>query len=190
MGKAGQKDPGTSQLGIIAAERVDRARNSLGQAKKPILGTFFALIGRMKKSLCRGERGTVMLEFALIAPLFILVMFAIISFGLLFSWRSVLNNAAREGARSGAVCKSDDEIRQIVSSNTALLPHAGTIVPSIIVLDSDGVPLPPGQRQRGGVISVTVSYQADVVAIPGILSATKNLTGQSTFRMECDAYAP
>jgi Flp pilus assembly protein TadG len=130
-------------------------------------------------------------EFALIAPLLIMVMFGIISFGLLFSWRSVLNNAAREGARAGAVCKTDDEIRQIVSSNSALLPHADTIGITITVADSDGLPLPLGQtRQRGGVISVTVNYEADVLAIPGILSAARALTGRSTFRMECDAFAP
>ena len=144
----------------------------------------------MSRRRLQGGSGAVLLEFALITPIFILFLFGIISFGLLFSWRSMLNNAAREGARGGAVCKTDDEIRQIVRSSAALLPHADTVVTSITVLDNDGFPLPAGTRERGGVISVTVNYQADVLPIPSILSNTRALIGRATFRMECSADAP
>jgi hypothetical protein len=157
---------------------------------KACLGMAFAWSRSMREFPHRGERGQELIEFALIAPLLIWILFAVVSFGLLFSCQNTLNNAAREGARAGAVCKTDDEIRQIISANAASLSHASTIVVSITALDNDGVALPPGQRQRGGVISITLNYLADVVPIPGILSGTKALTGKAAFRMECDSSAP
>jgi Flp pilus assembly protein TadG len=134
----------------------------------------------------REKRAQALVEFALVAPVIILVMLAILSFGLLFSWRNTLNNAAREGARGGAVCKTDDEIKQIVSNNTALLPHSNTVSVNVSATDASGAALPAGSRARGGAITVTLSYVADVVGIPGIMGSTKTLVGQSTFRMECD----
>ena len=46
-----------------------------------------------------GEDGAELIEFALVLPLMLLVMFGIIDFGLLFQRYLVVTNAAREGAR-------------------------------------------------------------------------------------------
>ena len=51
----------------------------------------------------RGERGQSLVEFTLIVPIFLLLVFAIVDFGMgLYSWITV-TNAAREGARIGTV---------------------------------------------------------------------------------------
>lgn len=128
-----------------------------------------------------------MVEFALIAPVVMLVMLGIISFGLLLSWRSMLDDAARAGARAGAVCKTDDEVKKIVTDNCSLLPHANTVSVSVTETDFGGAALPPGSRQRGGVITVTLTYTANVIPIPGILVSQRPLLTQATFRMECDS---
>jgi Flp pilus assembly protein TadG len=141
---------------------------------------------RQGNKLRRTESGQAVTEFALVAPVVILIMLAIVSFGLVFSWQSILNNAAREGARAGAVNKSDSEIMQIVTANTTLLPRASTVRVSIKTFDPSGEPLDNNQRQRGGSITVSCSYTASVVGIPGILSSEKALEGRSTFRMESD----
>lgn len=47
----------------------------------------------------RGERGSQLIEFALVFPMLLLVMLGIIDFGLLFQRYEVLTNAVREGAR-------------------------------------------------------------------------------------------
>lgn len=47
----------------------------------------------------RGQRGATTLEFALILPFFLLVVFMIIELGLAFVAQTMLDNAARDGAR-------------------------------------------------------------------------------------------
>ena len=47
--------------------------------------------------------GTATVELALVAPLLLILLMGIVEFGLLFEDYIILRNAAREGARSGAV---------------------------------------------------------------------------------------
>jgi len=50
-----------------------------------------------------GEKGQALVEFTLLVPIFLLLLFAIVDFGMgFYSWITI-TNAAREGARLGAV---------------------------------------------------------------------------------------
>ncbi|MEX0426437.1 TadE/TadG family type IV pilus assembly protein [Nocardioides sp. DS6] len=49
------------------------------------------------------ERGAAAVEFALVAPLLLLLIFGIISYGVMLSFRQSLSQAAAEGARAAAV---------------------------------------------------------------------------------------
>jgi Flp pilus assembly protein TadG len=51
----------------------------------------------------RRSRGQAMVEFALVAPIFFLLLFSIIEFGRAIYYVQMLNNAAREGARYAIV---------------------------------------------------------------------------------------
>ncbi|PVG83026.1 pilus assembly protein TadE [Nocardioides gansuensis] len=51
----------------------------------------------------RGEGGAAAVEFALVAPLVLLLLFGIVSYGFLLSFRQALSQGAAEGARSAAV---------------------------------------------------------------------------------------
>lgn len=51
----------------------------------------------------QNDRGAVAAEFALLLPVFLLILFGIIEFGMLMYGREVVTNAAREGARAGIV---------------------------------------------------------------------------------------
>lgn len=51
----------------------------------------------------KSVRGTAMMEFALILPILLLVVFGIINFGIVMFDQAIITNAAREGARWGAV---------------------------------------------------------------------------------------
>ncbi|WP_188111381.1 TadE/TadG family type IV pilus assembly protein [Nocardioides antri] len=51
----------------------------------------------------RDDRGAAAIEFALIVPILLLLVFAMISFGMMLSFRQTLSQAAAEGARAAAV---------------------------------------------------------------------------------------
>lgn len=52
---------------------------------------------------CRDESGTAMLEFTLISVLLLTIVFGIINFGLILSFKQDMTRAAAEGARAAAV---------------------------------------------------------------------------------------
>jgi len=51
----------------------------------------------------RKDHGGAMVEFAIVLPLLLILVFGIIEFGILFYNKSVLANASREGARMGII---------------------------------------------------------------------------------------
>ena len=55
----------------------------------------------------RGERGSAAVEFAMVLPLLLLLIFGIIDFGRMLNDKITLNEAAREGARSSALQGAD-----------------------------------------------------------------------------------
>jgi len=70
-----------------------------------IEGVLAMLLKRLNKRLKKGEgeKGQSMAEFVLVLPIFLLLLFAIVDFGMgLHAWITV-TNSAREGARLGAV---------------------------------------------------------------------------------------
>ncbi len=63
-----------------------------------------ARIGRLREgSARRGERGANLVEFALIMPLLLLLLFGVIEFAWLFTQNLDVRHGAREGARLAAV---------------------------------------------------------------------------------------
>jgi Flp pilus assembly protein TadG len=50
----------------------------------------------------RSERGAVAVEFAILLPVFLLLVFGIMDFGHAFYMKQMVSNASREGARYGA----------------------------------------------------------------------------------------
>lgn len=66
----------------------------------------------------QSQRGTAAVEFALLAPLFVAVLFAIVEFGLIIYTKSMLAQATREAARFGVVYstprRTQDEIKAVV----------------------------------------------------------------------------
>lgn len=77
-----------------------------------------------------------MVEFALLLPLFLIVIFIIVDFGVGISRWVVLTNSTREGARLGAVGASTADITdKVVSTSNDLLDPTDV---SVYYLDRDG----------------------------------------------------
>ena len=54
-----------------------------------------------------GENGVEMLEFALVIPIFIFVLYGLIAFGMVLSAKQTVTNAAAEGARAAVGATTD-----------------------------------------------------------------------------------
>ena len=57
------------------------------------------------KANIKSEQGQTMTEFAMVLPLLVVLLFAIIQFGIIFNDYVTLTDAARAGARTGAVSR-------------------------------------------------------------------------------------
>jgi len=99
----------------------------------------------MKQTPLISQKGATAVEFAIILPLLILLIFAMIEFGLYMFNRQVITNAAREGARFGVVAREDrrtnSQITQKVRdwSEQNLVTFGGTNTPTVTLkpIDND-----------------------------------------------------
>ena len=139
----------------------------------------------------RRPRGQALAEFALVAPIFFLLLFAIIDFGRYVYYVQVINNAAREGARYAIVHGS----RGIPSSGSPAAPdttssdpsganvkavvrtYAVGVIGSAADLDIDAVWDPHNGRESVVTVSVRYPFRSMIplVPIPSI-----DITGAST----------
>jgi hypothetical protein len=125
------------------------------------------------------QRGQSMVEFALVVPVFLILVFGIIDFGLgLRAWISI-TNAAREGARVGAVRGSCSEIEaQVMNTSGGLVTSASQID---IDPDCDGL--------AGDDIAVTVSYEYELITpLGGMLSILGGVGLPASFDIESTSH--
>lgn len=76
-------------------------------------------MGDFRRIFARGERGAAAVEFALVAPLLLLLVLGIISYGYMLSFRQGLSQAAAEGARAAAVAPAGAAREEIAESAVA-----------------------------------------------------------------------
>ena len=106
----------------------------------------------------RRERGQALVEFALVLPLLMLIIFIFVEFGLGFARYNEVVNGAREGARLGSVGASPDEIKARVVEK---VPSASLALSDVSVFypDNDG----NGTADPGDSVVVKVSFTYDTV---------------------------
>lgn len=85
----------------------------------------------------RSERGATLVEFALIVPLLLLLVFGIIEFGLLFNADSNVNQAARAGGRTAAILSTDPQMgyraAEAAANSLGISPSSVTGTPTVCV---------------------------------------------------------
>ena len=117
------------------------------------------------------ERGAVAVEFALVFPLLILVLFGVIEYGAIYNAQLLVTGAAREAAREMAVTGSAG------SATSAALAAAPGLVPE---LTSGDIDFSTGSCAPGTDVTVTISYAKPFLT--GMFGATVDLTGTATRR--------
>jgi hypothetical protein len=159
---------------------------------------------RSRRSGTRSLAGQALVEFALVAPIFFLVLFSIIEFGRYVYNVEILNNAAREGARYAIVHGSTSltpsgpmpggapnwwdptgqKIKDVVTNNAVgVVGGAGDVNVQVIwgcqATDPCGPPYESPDNARDNRVTVLVGYDfktlVPVVPIPPI-----HITGAST----------
>jgi Flp pilus assembly protein TadG len=127
----------------------------------------------------RNRRGAAVVEFAVVAPLFITLVFGMIEYGRMVMVQQLIVNAAREGCRKGVL--DGATTAQVQSTVTTYLSNASVNGATVTVN-----PSPPSSAGYGAPVTVTVSIpfsQVSWIPTPMFLSG-KTLTASSVMRRE------
>ncbi|MCZ4499586.1 MAG: pilus assembly protein [Marmoricola sp.] len=82
--------------------------------------------GCVMKRRHRDQRGAAVVEFALIVPVLAMIVFGIVDFGWAMNRDTLVNNAAREGAREGSLNPVQADIVAVVRRSLAPVEPVGT----------------------------------------------------------------
>ena len=135
--------------------------------------------------VAKGQRGASAVEFAVITPLFVALLFAIVEFGMVLYTKGMMTHAAREGARYGVVYSTprrdavsiENEVKQYL--NLSGLTNEATVT----VSGAGG--------NTGDILDVKVTYNYEFMVLPkdinSYLAGTMpdlTLTAETVMRME------
>lgn len=122
-----------------------------------------------------------MVEFAILAPLFVMLLFGLVEFGLAMYSKGMLTNASREGARFGVVYATPRKTNaEITSKVQEYLANAGFV-------DSVNINVSGAQGTSGSALTVRVSYPYTFQVLPSFVSGVTgplNLTADTVMLME------
>lgn len=135
------------------------------------------------------QRGAAALEFALVAPVLIMLLLGIVDFGVLMNAQSVVANAVREGARTAALGGNSFQSEAAVTSAISHMPGAtktGTKATVTCKTVSGGVcSLDDATIDTGGVVTVKLTYVHSWIS-PLLLGFSPNITLQGTSQMRIE----
>ncbi len=124
------------------------------------------------------RRGVAAVEFALVAPIFLMLVIGFIELGRALMVQQVLTNASRVGARTAVTLNADDE--DVISTTTGYASQLATPNVTVVVDPS------ASSAAAGDIVNVTVSVPFTEVSwmpAPWFLSNV-TLTATSAMRKE------
>ena len=127
----------------------------------------------------RREAGAALVEFAIILPLVVLLLFGIVEASWAFSQANDVRHGAREGARLAAVDWGD--VTAIGNEVCDRMDIGGSIV--TVTLGAATSPAESGSRGSEGRITVEVTYQSITGFLDGWLGG-KQITSDIDFNLE------
>ena len=122
------------------------------------------------------QKGTALVEFALVLPIFILIVIGTIEFGIVLDDFLILQNASREGARFAAIGNTTADVQQRVRDYSFRLNTKNL---TVNVTNAAGT--------RGTTVTVQASYPVPLLTVlmkSIVKSSTFNLNAKSDMRLE------
>jgi Flp pilus assembly protein TadG len=130
-----------------------------------------------RRNRARGQRGQTMAEFAMVLPVFALLLFGVIQFGIAFNNYLALTDAVRAGARTAAVSRhaaspatvAEDRVRDAAAN-----------------LDQDELEVSVNAAPRwepGAEVTVTATYPYEI-SLLGMVVKSGDLTSSTVERVE------
>jgi Flp pilus assembly protein TadG len=137
------------------------------------------------RRLRNNQDGQAMVEFVLVAPILLLLIFGIIQFGIVFNNYMTLTDAVRAGARQAAVSRTlPDPVgaatNRVKSAATNLDTSAGALD---ITVDPFDPKTGSHDWAQGGDVTVKASYPYSI-SLLGFVVKSGQLTSQTTERVE------
>lgn len=149
-------------------------------------GTMNPRRSRRAHRRARGQRGAIAVEFALIMPILMLLVLGIIEFGFGYHAWDATQNAAREGARLGAV---SDDVDAVDGIEARVRAAASFLDQSQLVVTVKCGPPPAGPFgtcpaagtwAQGSIVQVTVDYSYPYITpLPNFVGLGSDMTMQS-----------
>lgn len=136
------------------------------------------------------DRGSAAVEFALVLPILLMLIFAIVDFGRMLSAKITVTEAAREGARAAALVGEDQGVRRVYAATRDLgdgvtptvvgCPGAAT-GPDTTAPDTTA----PDAVDPNDDATVTVTYRFTFITPVGFLFSDDQVDLVSTGVMAC-----
>lgn len=125
----------------------------------------------------KNEKGQALVEFAIVLPIFLLIVMGIVQFGMVLNSYITIENVSREGARAGIIGSTDEEIQYLIISTSPNLDPKNL---TVTITPNESV------RKSGDslVVKVTYNYNLTVPIISSIFNNVIVLNGQTTMRVE------
>ncbi|BCF95161.1 TadE/TadG family type IV pilus assembly protein [Paraburkholderia largidicola] len=125
---------------------------------------------RRRRRSSRAQRGVAAVEFAIVLPLLLLVLFGIVEFGVALYDKAMITNASREGARAGVVLRTPKPGAQDITN--VVLAYSRNYLITFGSSNTPTVSVPSGIGGTFGTpLTVTVSYQYAGLGLGAMLSA-------------------
>jgi len=123
--------------------------------------------------IIKSEKGASAVEFALILPILIILVFGIVEFGIAFNNYITITHAAREGARIAAVDLNNPDLKNIIIERAYPVP----ITPDDITIST------PEGTDIGDPVEVEITYNISIT-IPLVGSWDIPLKNKAIMRLE------
>lgn len=123
------------------------------------------------------NRGQALVEFAVVFPLIIVLLFGIYEIGIALSVQQTITYAAREGARVGALTNENSQIESAIATATEFIDSNNDRITIQITPENET------SRGRGDELTVLIEYDLPLIIL-NVISESITLSSQAVARIE------